>query len=42
MRRGYLEELLLDDDGDLCRPHRMRVKVYEALVDELFELEAWG
>jgi len=42
LRREYLEELLLDDGGDPRRPHRMRVKVYEALVDELFELEAWG
>ena len=39
LRREYLEELLLDDDGDPRRPHRMRVKVYETLVDELFELE---
>ena len=42
LRREYLEELLLDEDGDLCRPHRMRLKVYEALVEELFELETWG
>ena len=39
LRREYLDGLLLDNAGDLRRPHRMRVKVFDALVDELFTLE---
>jgi len=41
LRRDYLEELLTDD-GELCRPFRMRVKVFDALVNELEWLESWG
>jgi hypothetical protein len=38
LRRDYLEELLTEA-GELRRPFRMRVKVFDALIDELFWLE---
>jgi hypothetical protein len=39
LRREYLDGLLLDDDGELRRPYGMRVKVFDALVNEWFRLE---
>lgn len=39
LRREYLDGLLLDEAGELRRPRGMQVKVFDALVNELFTLE---